>query len=313
MMMNEQVKLAAEEQAIVVDQSDLGLLKITGETRLDLIHRMSTQAVKDLKVGEGAATVLTTDIARIIDRLILAVGEDVVYALTGAGNGDGVARYLMRYVFFNDDFHLEDLSGQRVILGVYGPKAATAMGALGVEEALERFHWREGEVAGEKVRVQRVDSIYGDGYLVVGSEEVREDLLGVLAEAGCVVVSAEQFEAVRVEAGVPRYGAELTGDYIPLEANLWDDISFQKGCYIGQEIIARMDSRGQLAKRLVRLRVGGEVMVGAGLLAEGKKAGTVTSVAGKAALGYVRTKFLESGVGLVTEDGVDVEIVDSKL
>ena len=80
---NPSVYEAAHQSAILVDRSDMGMLKINGDTRLDLIHRMSTQDVKNLQSGEGAATILTTDVGRMIDRLILYVAGDVVYALTG--------------------------------------------------------------------------------------------------------------------------------------------------------------------------------------------------------------------------------------
>ena len=104
MMMNSQIDpqviQVARETAVLVDRSQLGMLLLSGETRLDLIHRMSTQAVNGLQPGEGAATVLTTDIGRIIDRLILYATSSTVYALTGENNSDNIARYLMRFVFF---------------------------------------------------------------------------------------------------------------------------------------------------------------------------------------------------------------------
>ena len=110
---------AAATSAIVVDRSNLGMLQFTGKSRLDLINRMSTQAVNNLTSGQGAATILTTDIARIIDRIILYASSDSVYCLTGENNGDFIARYLMRFVFFNDDFHIQDLSQKTAIFGVY--------------------------------------------------------------------------------------------------------------------------------------------------------------------------------------------------
>ena len=116
---------AAHKQAILVDRGDLGLLKFSGATRLDLLHRMSTQAVKGLGDGEGAATILTSDIGRMIDRLILYAGSDDVYALTGEENAPNIARYLLRFVFFNDDFRLQDLTAEKAIWGIYG-KAAGA-------------------------------------------------------------------------------------------------------------------------------------------------------------------------------------------
>ncbi|NIP27138.1 MAG: glycine cleavage system protein T, partial [Phycisphaerae bacterium] len=97
----------------------------------------------------------------------------------------------------------------------------------------------------------------------------------------------------------PRFGRELTEDYIPLEANLWDDVSFNKGCYTGQEVIARMESRGRIAKQLVKLSPDAPLEIGAEIRADGKKAGQVTSTAdgpqGALALGYVKSAFLENG------------------
>lgn len=98
------------EGALLADRSDLGVLQITGATRLDLLNRMSTQDLRSLQAGMGAATVLTTDIGRIIDRLLLSVDTDSVTVITGENNGDNIARYLLRFVFFNDDFQLVDRS-----------------------------------------------------------------------------------------------------------------------------------------------------------------------------------------------------------
>ena len=97
-----------------------------------------------------------------------------------------------------------------------------------------------------------------------------------------------------------RFGQELSGDYIPLETGLWDDVSFNKGCYTGQEIIARMESRGRLAKKLVRIAGDGTFAAGDEISAESKNAGTITSAAsanGKTiGLAYIKTKFLEANL-----------------
>ena len=125
-------------------------------------------------------------------------------------------------------------------------------------------------------------------------------------------------ETVDVVAGPHRValrvavGHELTQDYIPLEADLWDDVSFNKGCYIGQEIIARMESRNKLAKKLVSLYPAATVETGTSLTAAGKNAGTLTSIAlgpnGPVALGYVKTAVLENGSELfVGETAVAVK------
>ena len=307
-----QVYQAAQETAVLVDRSELGMLLLSGETRLDLIHRMSTQAVNGLQSGEGAATVLTTNIGRIIDRLILYATSGMVYALTSENNSDHIARYLMRFVFFNDDFHLKDLSEETAVFAVYGPRAGEKLTAAGFDEVdLPLHHWRQAEVAGATAYLHRTDPIYGDGYFVMAQESDRAALWQHLLDAGLVVVDEAAFDFLRIEAGLPRYGRELTNDYIPLEADLWDDVSFEKGCYTGQEIIARMESRGKLAKKLVKLQPAVPVAAGSQLTANGKNAGVITSAAvgpdGPTALGYVKTAVLGANTPLfVGETAVQV-------
>ncbi|MDT8305339.1 MAG: glycine cleavage system protein T [Anaerolineae bacterium] len=309
---------AARDGAIAVDRSDLGMLKFSGETRLDLIHRMSTQAVKDLAPGAGAATVLTTDIGRSIDRLILYATGDTVYALTGEDNADNVARYLLRFVFFQDDFHVEDLTAQTFIFGVYGAGARERLRALfGDTVDLPLHHWQQLELDGATTYLHRTDPVAGDGYFVMGDEADKERVWAALVESGVVPAGPEAFEYLRLASGRPRFGREISADYIPLETGLWDDVSFNKGCYTGQEVIARMESRGRLAKKLVHLRAEGPVEPGSEIEVDGRSAGTVTSAAsgpdGVFVLGYVKTRALEAveeaGEGELLADGVRLHLL----
>ncbi|MCB8943936.1 MAG: folate-binding protein YgfZ [Ardenticatenaceae bacterium] len=305
MMMKSQISLeqyeAAHETAVFVDRSNLGMLKFTGATRLDLINRMSTQAVSKLQSGEGAATILTTDIGRIIDRLILYASSEAVYCLTSENNADNIARYLLRFVFFTDDFRLENLSGETAVYAVYGPQAQTKLVEAGFPEVdLPLYHWQQVAVAGLTAYLHRTDGVAGDGFFVMCQTADKEALQAHLLSVGLVEVEEAAFDFLRIESGLPRFGRELTLDYIPLEANLWPDVSFNKGCYTGQEIIARMESRGRLAKKLLPLQPAAPVEVGAVLQVAGKTAGTVTSTAvgpnGPVALGYVRTGMEEEAL-----------------
>ena len=294
------VTQSAQQNVIVVDRSQLGMLKFTGATRLDLLNRMSTNEVNSLKRGEGRATVLTTDIARIIDRLILYTSSDTVYALTGENFNDQIARYLMRFVFFNDDFHIEDVSDNTAIFGVYGEDAADCLATLFGTEIVDLplHHWRRIELAETPFYLHRTDPIAGDGYFVMCVEADRQLVWERLLNAGIQPVDESTFDYLRIKSGQPRFGRELTQDYIPLEANLWDDVSFNKGCYTGQEIIARMESRGKLAKQLYPLQLSERVEVGMEIqTVAGKNAGILSSVgegdAGILALGYIKTKWLD--------------------
>lgn len=294
---------AAHKSAVLANHAGRGMLHLTGATRLDLINRMSTQAVAALGSGEGAATVLTTDIGRIIDRVILYATSDSVYLLTGEGHADALARYFMRNIFFNDDVQVADISGQTVVWGAYGPRAGELLAAAGFPEVeMPLHHWRQAEIGGATAYLHRADPVAGDGYFVTAGAADREAVEAALPAAGLTPIDEASYDYLRIEAGLPRFGRELTLDYIPLEAGLWDDVSFSKGCYVGQEIIARMESRGKLAKRLVRLRPGAPVEHGAEITAGGRVVGSITSAAagpaGPVALGYVKTSALAESAPL---------------
>lgn len=247
-----------------------GWVRLTGATRVDFLHRMSTKHLLGLKAGEARLTALTTPIGRMID-CVLAIGQpDALLLMTGAGNADKVARWLRKYVFFNDDV-------QVTVIAVVG-----ARGVFEVElSPLGGFPWPPG------------------GWLMLDA--------GPLTDA---VEDGAAFEAYRISRGWPRYPNEIGEDYIPLEAGLRAAVSFTKGCYIGQEIIARMDSRGQMAKRLMRLRLNGPAAAGEALLAEGAAAGMLTSVAGADALGFVRSAHTAPGTTLKTAEGSGVTVIE---
>ncbi len=308
------VYAAAHQDAILVDRSQLGMLKISGAARLDLINRMSTQSVKQLRSGEGAATILTSDIGRMIDRLILYAATDQVYVLTSEGNAGNIARYLLRFVFFNDDFHLEDLTPTTAIWGIYGQAAPERLRPLfGDDVNLPLHHWRQTSLAGATVYLHCADPVAGSGYFLMCPLADKEAAAAQLQQAGITLASAQDFEYLRIESGLPRHGHEITLDYIPLEANLWDDVSFNKGCYTGQEIIARLESRGRLAKKLFRLRPAQPIPAGSDLTLAGRTVGTVTSAAagphGPLALGYLKTSALNEDLSPLSANGIPITLL----
>ena len=313
---------AAHESAVVVDHGARGLLLLEGKSRLDLLHRMSTQAVKDLRSGEGAATVLTTEIGRIIDRVIVYADDEFAFVLTGEGHADALARYFRRNIFFNDDVRVTDLSAETAVIGIHGPRAADRLGEIALDvSGLPLHHWKLQDSGGEIVSfsvpitsatvfskvnfsVHRADPLVGDGYYLIVPVDLVDSLMQTvkLGTTEFAFIDEAAYDYLRIEAGRPRFGRELTLDYIPLEAGLWDDVSFHKGCYTGQEIIARMESRGKLAKRLARLRPASPVAAGAEIVANGRPVGAITSAAdgagGPVALGYVKTAVLDEGAEL---------------
>lgn len=291
--MNHPQQWQTQAQHAVFTPRPAGLLQFTGRTRLLLLDRMSTQKVRDLKPGQGAATVLTTDIGRMIDRLILWAKEDLLLAVTGENQADPLARYFMRYIFFNDDVQPADVTSQYQLLGLYGAQTPALLAQLGWPTALPQHHWQEVVVESYPFLLSPTDPIAGSGYLLLVPSAAAGMVQNWLTAAGFTSLSPEGFEYLRLQAGLPLFGREITNEYIPLETGLWTDVSFHKGCYLGQEIIARMDSRNRIAKQLIQLTAAEPFPAGAEIVAaDGKVVGTVTSAAYGLGLGYVKTSAL---------------------
>ena len=294
---------AAHESAVIVDRSAVGWLHISGESRIKLIQRMSTQNLLGMQVGEGRATVLTTEIGRIIERIILYSHEEGLDIATSDQNSEIIARYLLRNVFFNDDFQLGNLTAQTFTLGIYGKLATERLNELfRLPDAIPLHHWRPIATDNWEFLLFRTDPIAGDGYWLRGEKASLQPVIDWLTQLGLGQISHNCYNYLRVESGLPILRHELTLDYIPLETGLWSDISFSKGCYTGQEIIARMESRGKLAKRLVKLHATEAVQVGDSIWAGQQNVGTITSAEsssiGHVALGYVKTAALEESAEL---------------
>lgn len=276
---------AARTHAIWADLSDKGRVICSDRDRLDLIHRLSTNDTLKLQVGEGCATVFTTAIGRIVDSVVVLNRGEQALMITHRGKTDLIRGWLQRNVFFNDRFQSKNASQELGHIGIFGAYGAALVNQWWPgAESLPLYHVLETSLdeskPDDKTLLIRVPGLAGDGFWVVGTPGVLENFKLQLGEHHVLEANAETIEALRIEAGLPEAGHELTEDYIPLELGLWDAVSFHKGCYVGQEIIARMESRGKLAKMLVRVEIEAPLSAGSTLAdTEGKSAGTLTSVA----------------------------------
>jgi aminomethyltransferase len=288
---------------------------LEGADRAALLQRLTTNDVVRLQPGDGVRTVLVNSIARILDVLTVYALPDALLVTTGVGQGATLARFLQSKIFFGDKVRVHDRTDVLAHVALYGPHAAALVEqATGVVIAdWPLHHVAEAHINSVPVHVVRMLPLGGEGVGII----VEPDHLPTIetAFAGAVPLDDATLDVLRIEAG---YGAprhEWSTDYIPLEANLGDAISFAKGCYTGQEIIARMDSRNRLAKRLMGLRFAHDVAPGSALLGDGKDAGVVTSTAhspryGAIGLGYVRTAFATAGITLQFADGGSAQVVE---
>jgi tRNA-modifying protein YgfZ len=313
---------AALNGAAVYDSAARGRVWMRDRDRAALLHRLSTNQIERLQPGAGTQTVLTTPIGRIIDLLTVYALDDALLLIASPGRGPALFAQLRKNIFFNDKVKLEDASESLGQLTLVGPRAAAALAAVGLPgETLPVFGIATASHGDAALFVARAEPIGGAGFHLVGAPAALAALAAELRAWGAAPLDAATHEVLRVERGYGAYGRELSTEYIPLETGLWSAVSFSKGCYVGQEIIARMESRGRLAKQLRGLRLAAPPELPAEpptplakLDVGGKEAGDLTSLAesprhGLIGLAYVRTAHAAPGT-VVRAGGVEATVVE---
>ena len=262
---------ALTERAGFTDRSDCGRLRITGADALDLLNRLTTNKLETLPDGTACSTVLTNGDARVLDHLRLAAVDSGMWCPTSPGRAEDVAEWIDLYTF-GEDITVVDESCKTTQFTVLGPLAAEA-------------------IAGAGFPVPSLDGVLAqDGTVMVASpfgEHPAYDVLLPVTEAERVKaalsafapeVDADTFEAYRIAQGVPAYGAEFGAFNNPLEARLLGSISDDKGCYTGQEVIARLQTYRKVQRLLMSFTSDAPVVPGDTLETEdGSPAGVVTS------------------------------------
>jgi folate-binding protein YgfZ len=313
-------RLAQDYQAAVEGAAyrlapDGGFLEISGEGRVDFIQRQSTNDMALLTPGRTLTTALTDPAARILDVLeIFEKGGETLGAITLPGNGAKTAALLKGKIFFNDKVTVEDKSADFAQIEVHGPEAVEALAALGFAENPAIGETVEGKTGSVSMRaVGRAGLTAETGYLLLVPQAGLEEVVLALKDSGAVELSHETYEILRVEAALPAAGHELTADYTPLESGLAAAISDSKGCYTGQEVIARQITYDKITKSLVSLTTEERVTPGDEVRAEGKKIGQITSSAvspkfGPMALAILKRPYNQEGVAVSIErNGKSIE------
>lgn len=272
---------AAIESCAVFDASAREHLRVTGPDAVSFIQGMVTNDVAGLATGASCYTaVLTVKGAMVGDARVLRRENDLLID-TGPGCGASLKEFFSKYLI-SEDAEIHD-APELAVVGLLGPAAA---------EASQRVTTREGELC----------SFLGGIDLLVQRQSLGETFAALSAHPR---LSAQTLEVLRVENRVPLFGVDMTQVTIPLEANLDHAIHYKKGCYIGQEVIARATYRGQMNKKLVQLLVGQAAPPAKQELRVGeRKVGWITSVVNSPkhgqhlALGYVHRDFLTAGTEL---------------
>jgi len=285
---------AAKEAAAFVDGSRREQLLVTGPDRVSFLQGMVTNDVEKLAVGGSCqVALLTAKGAMVGEGRVVKLAEALVID-TGPGCGATVQAFLLKYLISEEAEVV--VAPELAMVGLLGPTSASWVESLPSES-----------------KVATLPGLLGTGTDVL----VKRDELPKVLQAleGLPQVSEATFEVLRVEAGVPVFGVELSETTIPLEANLEKAIHYQKGCYIGQEVIARATYRGQMNKRLVGVLLGAAAPErGSELTLGDKRVGRVMSVVKSelkqqnVALAYVQRDHLTPGTKLSIAGGGVAEV-----
>ncbi|MBE9224658.1 folate-binding protein YgfZ [Phormidium sp. LEGE 05292] len=307
--------LAAREGVALCDRSHWGRILVSDDDRLRFLHNQSTNDFQSLKPGAGCDTVFVSSTARTIDLVTAYVLEDAVLLLVSPNRREYLLQWLDKYIFFADKVKLKDITNDTATFSLIGLESQRIVKELGAEEIINQTYSNHQLFKLENIefRVAIGSGLAIPGYTLIVAAEYAAKLWKKLVELGAVPLGEKGWEQLRITQGRPIPDQELTDDYNPLEAGLWQTISFTKGCYIGQETIARLNTYKGVKQQLWGIRLAAPVEVGSAIALDDEKVGKLTSFTeteqGYFGLGYVRTK--AGGEGLKVRVGeVEGEVVE---
>lgn len=297
----------------IVDLSARGRIRVTGEDRARLLHAMTTNHIQQMKPGDGVYAFFLNAQGRILADVYVLCFDDHFLLDTEAETRSAVYEHLDHYIIA-DDVTLEDVTADTFALGLEGPREAEVAGRAGVEAPHHRFsHTRSGDC-----EVASIAATGTMGMRIYGAAQRKDAVVAMLEGAGALAASGADAETVRIGNFVPRYGCDITEHTLPQETQQMHAVHFQKGCYLGQEIVERIRSRGHVNRLLMGFRYDATAAPepGTKMKLEGTPSGEVTSatVIGGTVFGlaYVRVPGARSGA-MAEIDGHAVELFAPRL
>jgi folate-binding protein YgfZ len=304
---------AVGDGAGVVHRSDRGLLEMTGSERASWLHNITTNQVKTLARGDGNYAFALNVQGRILFDLNILVREESIWTDIDKRFLEFAKAHFDKYII-TEDVSITDRTDEFVRLGLVGERAKVLLTELGISHAvaMPTLGVTETSVYGADVVLVRHDvcgSFGVETYVPIASAvRVWQTLTDSTHAEAATPVGYDAVQVRRIESGIPWPGHEITNDALPAETHqLSRAVNFNKGCYLGQEVVERMRSRDVAARGLVGLQIDGDTVVpeNAELLADdGKPAGKVTSscmspaMSSVIGLAYVKTKYCEPGSSL---------------
>jgi folate-binding protein YgfZ len=313
---------------------DLGFrakLSLTGSDRVRWLNGMVTNNIRDLALGQGAYAFLLNPQGHILGDLYAYNRGESVTVDSDSGQAEKILSTFDHYIIM-DDVEVTNLSQQITVLGIGGPKSREVLTAAGIEVP----ETKPLEVVTPRCNCQcdclqcmlvRGEDPHHESYEIwIAPQDVRK-LWDALLAAGATPVGSEALELHRIVSGIPRYGVDIRERDLPQETEQVRALNFSKGCYVGQEIVERIRSRGAVHRKFTGFLAegGAQIAVGSKIVAAEKEVGEITSVASlqlagadkTVALGYIRrevgTPGREVKIGAVKATVVQLPVTDSVL
>ncbi|WP_036486210.1 folate-binding protein YgfZ [Myxosarcina sp. GI1] len=298
---------AIEDRVILCDRSHWGVLKVGGEDRLRYLHNQSTNDFASLQAGQGCDTVFVTSTARTLDLATALITEDDVLILVAPNRRRQLLEWLDRFIFPFDKVELSDVSTEYAVFSLIGNKSSAFLAQLDLDSLEGHSNGNHKLLSIDSVAVRTAvgSGLVTPGYTLFVPSEGAAKIWSKLMTLGVIPAGERVWETLRIQQGRPTPDLELTEDYNPLEAGLWQTISFDKGCYIGQETIARLNTYKGVKQKLWGIELSQAVKPGTPLSIENSKIGVLTSCTdtpnGVRGLAYVRS--VAGGEGLQVKVG----------
>ncbi len=294
---------AAREALAYFIVADPGTLLISGETRIEYLQRQSTNDLGLLTAQRAVPNILTSASGRILEVFTIIQDGDGILLLTQPSHAAGLAAYFKKHLFFNDRVSIDDQSAQWAQLELHGPQAAAALAALGFAAHPTLDEVLQIDFGGQPLRAIGEDGFVGpiSCRLLVPAKAV-DQLTDRFKHLGAGPLDFETREILRVEAGKAG-DPEFIDANTPFEIGLDRYVSADKGCYTGQEILARQVTYDKVVRDLARLNAELPMQVGSAVQADGQTIGIVSSAVssprlGNLVLAVLRKPYAQPGTAL---------------
>jgi folate-binding protein YgfZ len=234
---------------VIVAEHGLGCLEVRGKDGLDLLHRLSTNDLLGGPVPRAVRTVFTSEKGRVVADAEVVVTATQIYLVARSSALGNLRDWIDRFTL-DEDVRLDELTDFFTMTWLLGP---LSFSSTSFRHQLES-HFEATHSPNSPVGVwwkSDLGSIPGIRWLA--GRNVAGGFLDAAEQGGRMKVDAASYDLIRIAAGVPTYPNELNGDVHPLEIGLREDISFNKGCYVGQEVVARLDAYDKVQRQLVLL------------------------------------------------------------